>query len=344
MNRRQFIISGTVAGSYVALMRPDITSLLTFNRERLGLGLIGLGTRGIRRLEDVRASSLVNVKAICDVDEKRLNSALARVNKSWASLNILGTRDAGRIFEDPEIKAVAIAASGSATPGLIRQASKAGKHVLVEAPWAPSVSESAAIAAMAGQSSNTIHQGTYDPDWDDDYFDNHVASAQKNVTFAHLSIAIGATDTEIARPVLFEGVDLLGATTRWLGAGSSVNITSISSGHPFGDSAAVRFDFPSGEGQQIVMSIFRTPQLSAGEFQGTIETRTRTGQEGIFKVLSQSLSSGDAPISKSLIRFVDLSSRVLGDQASRAQRAHQINRLILSAKESLEHRRAVRLP
>jgi hypothetical protein len=345
MNRRAFIISGAVAGSYVGLMRAGITSLFEFNRSRPTLGLIGLGTRGLRRLEETRGNTLVTLKAICDVDEQRLHSALAKVHTNRRSADILATRDAARIFADPQIEAVAIAASGSATARLIKQAVNAGKHVLIEAPWAGTLSESAAIAGTASQTSKVVHQCTYDPDWDDDYFDAYVASAQQDVVFAHLSIAIGATDPTSAPPILFEGFDLLGVVTRWIKPESKVHITSISNGpsHPLGDRADVRFSFPSAEDKHIVMSIIRTPNLRDGELKATIETRTNTGQRGLFNIHSEALPGGKVPVSKSLVRFLDLSARPPRDQALSAQRSHQLNSLVLSAQESLTHRRNVRI-
>jgi hypothetical protein len=345
MNRRQFILSGTVAGSYLALMRADVTSLFRHKKEPLGLGIIGLGERGARRLEDARASVLTDVKAICDVDERLLRSVLSSVNSGSRSTDVLGTPDADLIFADPDVKAVAIAASSSATAELIRRASAAGKHVLVEAPWSNSVADSASITTVAARSPNIIYQCTYDPDWDDDYFDLCVAPSQKDVVFAHLSIAVGVKEERVTSPLLFEGMDLLGATTRWMGVGSEAHISSISSGgsQPFCESAAVRFSFPSNDGKDIVMSIVRTPQLSSGELQATIETRTKSGQQGIFRAQSQRFLDGETQLSKNLIHFVNLTAIVPDNKSLRVQRSHQLNSLILSAQESVEHRRAVRL-
>lgn len=81
--RREFVKQTAIVGTAIALA-PNLTFGARFinNKERINIGLIGVGLRGTNHLSNVLLRDDVNVVAICDIDERRNALALDMIEKA----------------------------------------------------------------------------------------------------------------------------------------------------------------------------------------------------------------------------------------------------------------------
>ncbi|MBZ0326833.1 MAG: Gfo/Idh/MocA family oxidoreductase [Altibacter sp.] len=82
-SRRDFVKKTAILGTGIALS-PQLTFGSGFNtsKEKLNIGLIGVGLRGTNHLNNVLLRDDVNVVAICDIDERRNTIALEMISKA----------------------------------------------------------------------------------------------------------------------------------------------------------------------------------------------------------------------------------------------------------------------
>lgn len=82
-SRRDFVKKTAILGTGIALS-PQLTFGSGFNtsKEKLNVGLIGVGLRGTNHLNNVLLRDDVNVVAICDIDERRNTIALEMISKA----------------------------------------------------------------------------------------------------------------------------------------------------------------------------------------------------------------------------------------------------------------------
>jgi len=81
--RRKFVKQTAIAGTGIALA-PQLSFASSSNsaKEKLNVGLIGVGLRGTNHLNNCLLRDDVNVVAICDIDERRLPIALEMIAKA----------------------------------------------------------------------------------------------------------------------------------------------------------------------------------------------------------------------------------------------------------------------
>src|SRR5688572_2442425 len=126
------------------------------------LGMIGVGGMGTGRLREFLKHPDVRIAAICDVDRRHLDRAIAEVEKSGGQ-KPQAFGDFRRLLEVKEIDAVAVVTPDHwhAIPTV--HAFKAGKDVFVEKPLSYSVAEGRAMADASlkykrvSQMGNHIH-------------------------------------------------------------------------------------------------------------------------------------------------------------------------------------------
>jgi len=129
-------------------------------RKELTVGVIGCGYWGpnlIRNFSSVRGW---RVKYVCDLSTERLQ--LMQEQYPW----VTPVTEARRLFDDPELDAIAIATPVSSHAPLAIAALEAGKHVLVEKPLAPSVEEATRIVEAAEKAGRVLlvdHTFIYTP-------------------------------------------------------------------------------------------------------------------------------------------------------------------------------------
>ena len=82
-SRRNFVKKATLASAGLSIL-PNITFSTTYNasKEKLKVGLIGVGLRGTNHLNNVLLRDDVLVTAICDIDSNRISIALNEISKA----------------------------------------------------------------------------------------------------------------------------------------------------------------------------------------------------------------------------------------------------------------------
>lgn len=120
----------------------NLRSLSLAPDERLDVALVGIGAWGQRLLRALVAAPSLALRWVCDRDPSRL----AAVSQETTARQ---TRHWGEILAAPDVRAVVIAVGPEANGELALEALRAGKHVLIEKPFATGLELGARIAEEA---------------------------------------------------------------------------------------------------------------------------------------------------------------------------------------------------
>tara|TARA_B100000315_G_scaffold114472_1_gene104912 strand:- start:233 stop:1243 length:1011 start_codon:yes stop_codon:yes gene_type:complete len=101
-------------------------------KNKINLGIIGLGRFGINYLRTLNELDNANIKWICSGRRETLDSAAAKVELKSEVNKTTNYKD---ILQDKEVDAVAIVTPGSTHHRIAKDALLADKHVLVEKPF-----------------------------------------------------------------------------------------------------------------------------------------------------------------------------------------------------------------
>lgn len=148
-SRRQFI-SQVASGLAGTLAAP--ASVLGAN-DRIRLGLVGAGERGIQILREALACGSAEAAAIADVYTRRLEAA--RCAAPAARLY----REPHALFEDPSVDAVLIATPQHLHAAQCAAALEAGKHVYVERVLAFTVEEARRLREIYQRTRRVVQVG-----------------------------------------------------------------------------------------------------------------------------------------------------------------------------------------
>jgi predicted dehydrogenase len=165
MNRRTFLQSTAAGFAVSALATPRLRAQQTASQSpssQVVLGMIGVGSQGTGRLREFMQLPDVRIGAICDVDRRHLDAAVAAVEAAGRP-KPQAFGDFRRLLDLKEIDAVAIVTPDHwhAIPTV--RAFEAGKDVFVEKPLSYSIAEGQAMAdgstkhARVTQMGNHIH-------------------------------------------------------------------------------------------------------------------------------------------------------------------------------------------
>ena len=139
-SRRDFLKS-VGGGLAVGLTASNYRALAGVGpNERIQVGFIGVGTMGTGRLKQFMQHEDVDVAAICDVDEKHLNRALAEVEKVRGQ-KPKAFHDFRQLLDQHDIDAVMIATPDHWHARMAILACQAGKDVYVEKPLCQTIQE-----------------------------------------------------------------------------------------------------------------------------------------------------------------------------------------------------------
>lgn len=116
------------------------------------IALIGFGYWGPNVAKNIHANKDLNLYAICDYKEDRLEKA-----KSIYIEQTTYEIDYKKIINDSNIEAIAIAVETSGHYKLAKEALLAGKHVYVEKPFTSTVEEAEELEQLAKELSLIIH-------------------------------------------------------------------------------------------------------------------------------------------------------------------------------------------
>jgi predicted dehydrogenase len=170
ISRRTFLQTAA-AGVALAGLRPDRSEAAAPSRgtprrqapsDQIVLGMIGVGGMGTSRLRGFLQHPDVRIGAICDVDGRHLDRAIALVDTS-KGYKPKGLRDYRRVLDDRDINAVVVVTPDHwhAIPTV--RAFEAGKDVFVEKPLSYCMTEGRAMADASvkykrvSQMGNHIH-------------------------------------------------------------------------------------------------------------------------------------------------------------------------------------------
>ena len=136
-NRRTFVKASAVAtGGAATIGFPTLVLGQRGANERIRVAMVGLGGRmrsHIGSLAALAQSDNVEIAAICDCDQSKLDSA-AKTYPELAGLKLKMYTDQHRLFEDKSIDAVSFATQDHWHALQTIWACQAGKHVYVEKP------------------------------------------------------------------------------------------------------------------------------------------------------------------------------------------------------------------
>jgi predicted dehydrogenase len=160
ITRRRFLAGTAAAGAFATL---DATTRASGTNERIGVGVIGVGGRGseLLRLALKRAEAKrdVQILAVCDVYQRRLNAAAssAKGAKPYVRHQDLLARD--------DIDAVIIATPDHWHAPIALAAMDAGMDVYVEKPMTLTVEEATEVARKAKEKDRVVQVGAQALSW-----------------------------------------------------------------------------------------------------------------------------------------------------------------------------------
>ena len=157
ITRRQFTRTAAAASiAFPAILQAKDT------QKKITVGVVGMG-RGTGHFLKYLTASNCEVGYVCDVDARRIASALNRAKEPLAAVPQLkvpqGIDDFRRILDDKSIDAVSIAAPNFWHTPMAILAMEAGKHVYVEKPASHNAREAELIVAAAKKYKKKVQMG-----------------------------------------------------------------------------------------------------------------------------------------------------------------------------------------
>ena len=161
-NRRDFLKTSSVAGAAL-LAAPALAHAATSANERIRVAIIGVGGRGLyshgTALLELAKSENVEIAAVCDCDEKRMQAAAAEIEKRGGRrpATVLDER---KILDDKSIDAVSLATPNHWHALETIWACQAGKDVYVEKPGSHNIFEGRKMVEAARKYQRIVQHGT----------------------------------------------------------------------------------------------------------------------------------------------------------------------------------------
>ena len=141
--RRTFIQKATLAGAGLSIV-PNFLFGKSATKDRINIGLIGVGLRGTNHLNNLLLRDDVNVAAICDIDQERISLNLDLMDKAGQKKpDIFGKDelDYKNLLELESLDAVIIATPWLWHTRMAKDAMLAGKYTGLEVSAANTMEE-----------------------------------------------------------------------------------------------------------------------------------------------------------------------------------------------------------
>ena len=152
VNRRGFFNRAGVAAAAVAVAGQD--SAAGGASERIVVGVIGCGGRGVKLGRTFDAQADATVAYVCDPDQNRAASAKAATHANHA------VADLRQVLDDPSVDAIVIASCDHWHAPAAILAANAGKHVYVEKPCSHNLREGRLMIEAARRNKVVMQHGT----------------------------------------------------------------------------------------------------------------------------------------------------------------------------------------
>lgn len=158
VGRRQFVSAGTSGLIAASALQTQAARPASMAADRVVVGVMGL-SRGLSLAKTFAALPDVEVRYLCDVDERRLKAA-GEAMKSVSDNDVQLISDFRRILDDADVDALICAAPNHwhAPAGIL--ACKAGKHCYVEKPCSHNPWEGEMLLAAARKYDRCVQMGT----------------------------------------------------------------------------------------------------------------------------------------------------------------------------------------
>ncbi len=210
--RRKFLGTTAAAASFTALSASKVMGA----NEKVRMGSIGLGGRGMGQTQNFAKISGVEITHVCDVD----SNTLGRAQKAFPGAK--ATTDLRKLIEDANLDAVVISTCNHWHALAAIWAIQAGKDVYVEKPISHNIWEGRKIVEAARKYNRIVQGGTQqrsDPLQPElkEFFDSNAIGAAKYVRCNRYGRreSIGKRETPLTPP---ESVDY----NLWLGPAQDI--------------------------------------------------------------------------------------------------------------------------
>jgi predicted dehydrogenase len=165
LNRRRFLKRGlsAAAGTYLAFSFYRTQSAHARSTDVIRIGVIGTGGRGAGLVNDFQKLKGVNVVALCDPDQQRLDQNLEQFKSKYEIKDasaIQGYADARKILDRKDIDAVVIATPNHWHSLMTVWACQAGKHIYAEKPVSHSIWEGRKMVEATRKYNRIVQAGT----------------------------------------------------------------------------------------------------------------------------------------------------------------------------------------
>ncbi len=161
-HRREFLKTSAAIAGTVAVARPAIADGKQSPNSRIRVAVVGLGGRGRRShceaLQQM-ATENVEIAALCDCDENRMNATAEERRKASGKRPVL-YGDYRKLLEDKSIDAVALATPNHWHALETIWACQAGKDVYVEKPASHNIFEGRKMVEAARKYGRMVQTGT----------------------------------------------------------------------------------------------------------------------------------------------------------------------------------------
>lgn len=128
---------------------------------RITLGMIGVGSMGLRHVKGFLEEKDCQIVAVCDVDAGRRAEAAAEVNRAYGDRGCATYNDFRELIGREDIDAVCISLPDHWHAIPVIMAARAGKHIYGEKPLALTVAEGRAMCTVVKQSGVVWQTGSW---------------------------------------------------------------------------------------------------------------------------------------------------------------------------------------
>lgn len=135
-------------------------------KERVRIGVVGLGFMGMTHLQAIEKVPEAELAAVCSADERKLSGDLSMVSGNLgterADFDFSGVarfKDSAEMFRSPEVDAVVLCVPTDLHCRMAVEALAAGKHVLVEKPMALTLPQCDTMRSAAREAGRVLMVG-----------------------------------------------------------------------------------------------------------------------------------------------------------------------------------------